>query len=192
MPQAILICKSQVDLVGLGDTPLRHSPPDLRSAMCLYTFIKEPSDLHRSFCDLIFQEFYAAGLAKKDPRQTDIRGLQFLQTRSIDTRGLESGIPNLKPTLKSMHVDKVPRFDARDLCAKFGDVVWAKDVHLDRVCISELKPDDIVEDGQCIGARYRDIVSIPLPGVTWEPRSFEYMRIPHRWATAESPGSDRA
>ena len=192
MPQAILISKSQVDVVGLGDHPLRHSPPDLKSTMSLSTFIKEPSGLFRSFCDLLSREFYAAGLAPKDPRGTDITGLKFLQTKCIDTRGLKSGIPNLKPTLKGMHVDMVPRFDARDLRVKFGDVVWAKDVHLDRVCISELIPDDIVEDGQLIGARYRDIVSIPLPGVTWEPRSFEYMRIPHRWATAESQGSDRA
>ena len=76
------------------------------------------------------------------------------------------------------------------LCEKFKDVVWAKDVHLDRVCISERTPEDIFEDEQCIGTRYHDIASVPLPGVTWEPRSFENLRIPHRWATAEAEGRD--
>ena len=78
------------------------------------------------------------------------------------------------------------------LCEKFKDVVWGKDVHLDRVCISRLGPEVIFEDEQRIGVKYHDIASVPLPGVTWEPRSFEKLRIPHRWATAESQGRDWA
>ena len=192
MPQAILTSKPQVDLVGLGDSPFRRSPSDLRSAMCLYTFIKDPLGLMQSFCSCLSQEFFAAGLAKNNPIQADHGGLQFCQTKVIDTRGLKSGIPKTKPSQKHLGIDLSPRFDARDLLEKFRDVVWAKDVHLDRVCISELVPSNIFEHGQVIGVRHRDIVSIPLPGVTWEPRSFEYLRIPHRWATAESQGRDRA
>lgn len=79
-----------------------------------------------------------------------------------------------------------------DLCEKFKDVVWAKGIHLDRVCISKLGPEDIFEDDQCIGKRFHDIASVPLPGVTWEPRSFETLRIPHRWATAETLGMNGA
>lgn len=127
-----------------------------------------------------------------DPLQRHLGGVQYGHAKFIDTRGLRSGIPKTKPTQKHLGQDVAPRIDAGDLCEKFGDVVWAKDVHLDRVCISELNPENILEDGQCIGVRYPDIVSIPLPGVTWEPRSFEYLRIPQRWATAESQGRDRA
>ena len=195
MPQAILTSKPQVDLVGLGDSPLRRSPADLRSAMYLFTFIKEPSGLFPLFCSYLAREFFAAGLAKRNPMQTEHlshEGLRFGQSKCISTIGLNSGIPKLKPKLKHLGFDMVPRFDAGDLCEKFGDVVWAKDVHLDRVCISENKPESIFEDGQRIGAKYRDIVSIPLPGVTWEPRSFEYLRVPHRWATGESQGRDPA
>ena len=192
MPQVILTSKPQVDLVGLGESPFRRSPPDFRSVICLYTFIKDPLDLMRSFCSCLSREFFAAGLAKKNPIQVDYGGLPLCQAKVIDTRGIKSGIINIKPTLKHLGQDLAPRFDARDLLEKFRDVVWAKDVHLDRVCISEIVPEDIFEDGQVIGIRHRDIVSIPLPGVTWEPRSFEYLRIPHRWATAESQGRDRA
>ena len=160
--------------------------------MALSTFIKGPSGLFLSFCRCLSREFLAAGLAKKNPIEKDRGGLEFGQTQCINTKGLKSGIPNTKPSLKHFSVDMRPRFDARDLCEKFGDVVWAKNVHLDRVCISELMPEELFEDGQCIGVKYRDIVSIPLPGVTWEPRSFEYLRIPHRWATGESQGRDSA
>ena len=146
--------------------------------MNLFTFIKDPSGLFQSFCSCLAQEFYATGLGKKNPLQTDSRRLQYSQVKVIDTNGLKSGIPKTKPTLKHMGLDLVPRFDAGGLCEKFGDVVWARDVHLDRVCISELIPEKILEDEQCIGINFRDIVSIPLPGVTWEPRSFEYLRIP--------------
>ena len=158
--------------------------------MTLYTNIKGPSGLFQSFCSCLFQEFFAAGLAKKVPFQRHLEGSAFDQAKLIDTRGLDSGIPNTKSTLKHLGQSRAPRIDARDLLEKFGDVVWARDVHLDRVCISELTPEDIVEDGQIVGKRYRDVLSIPLPGVTWEPRSFEYLRIPHRWAPAESQGRD--
>ena len=192
MPQAILTREPQVDLVGLGVSPVRQHLHDIRRALSLVTFIKEPSGLFQSFCNCLLREFSAAGLAKRDPKQIDLGGLNFLQTRVIDTRGLKSGIPKTKPTLKHFGADMAPRFDARDPCEKFGDVVWAKDVHLDRVCISEITPEYVLEDGQVIGNRYHDIVSIPLPGVTWKPRSFEYLRIPHRWPRAGSPGMDRA
>lgn len=160
--------------------------------MFLHTFIKEPVGLMRPFCSYLSREFFAAGLARKNPMMTDSGTLQFCQTKALDTKGLRSGIPNTKPTLKYLGTDLAPRFDAEGLCEKFGNVVWAKDVHLDRVGISERIPEEIFEDGQVVGQRYHDIVSIPLPGVTWEPRSFEYMRIPHRWATAESQGRIRA
>ena len=179
-------------MVGLGHSPLRHGPSDSRSTINLFTFIAEPSGLFRSFCTYLAREFYASGLAKEVPVAREREGLEFCQAKIIDSRGLRSGIPNNKPTLKHLGRDITPRFNARNLCDKFGDVVWAKDVHLDRVCISEITPDDVFEDGQVIGVKYRDIVSIPLPGVTWEPRPFECMRIPYQWPTAERQGMDRA
>ncbi len=183
----------KVDLVGLGDSVFRnHLPQGLDNLMRLYTFIKEPTDLLQSFCNVLSQKFMDAGFERRNPIHRPLGSRQFRQIRVIDTKGLSSGVLNTKPTLRHLHQHRVPRFDARDLCEKFKDIVWAKGVHLDRVCISELKPKDIAEDGQRVGTQYHDIVRIPLPGVTWEPRSFEYLRIPHRWATAETQGRDRA
>ena len=176
-------------MVGLNDSVLHTRPRDLESLMRLYTFIKEPTDILSSFCNGIYREFKDTGLERRNPHH---RVRVSSQMRVIDTTGLSSGVLNDKPSLKHLRLDRSPRFDARDICEKFKDIVWAKGVHLDRVCISELTPEEIYEDGQTIGYKHRDLVSIPLPGVTWEPRSFEYLRIPHRWATAESQGRNRA
>ena len=134
------------------------------------------------------QEFLDAGLERRGSLEANRESCAFLQTRAIDTKGLSSEIPNIKSMQTYGRPYRVPRFDARELCEKYKDIVWAKGVHLDRVCISERGPEDIFEDEQCVGKRYRDIASVPLPGVTWEPRSFEYLRIPHRWATWATAG----
>ena len=192
LKEAMLTPNWQVDLVGLGESLFRQTPSDLKNKICLYTFIKEPTGVLNSFCRALSQEFSAAGLERRDPIENDVQLPRFRQTRAVETKGLRSGIPRTKPPVKHRKFDIAPRFDARGICEKFKDVVWAKDVHLDRVCISEMGKEPVKEDGQTIGFNYRDIVSIPLPGVTWEPRSFEYLRLPHRWATAETQGRDRA
>ncbi len=133
-----------------------------------------------------------AGFVREDFFQRDRDGRELLQVKVINTKGLSSRFLNTKPTLKHAKVSRAPRFDARGICEKYKKVVWGKGVHLDRVCISEVSSqEDIMEDGQCVGSRPHDIASVPLPGVTWEPRSFEYLRIPRRWDTAESQDGGR-
>ena len=176
----------QVDLIGIGDSTYQRIPRDLKSALALLTFIKDPAGLLAPFCKALALEFRDAGLWRNDPLVRDPH-FRFDQTKIVDTRLLRSEIPNSKPSLRRYKLFQCPRFDARDLCEKFKDLVLAKNVHLDRVCISEIGAEDIFEEGQRIGMRHRDIISIPLPGVTWEPRPFERMEIPHRWNTAENP-----
>ncbi len=179
-------------MVGLGDSVHQNRPRDLENLMRLYTFIKEPTGILQSFCNCISRKYMDAGLERRDPLQ-GYGELPIYQTRVIDTTGLNSGVFNTKPSLKHLKQDMRPKIDARDIIKKFKDIAWAKGVHLDRVCISAVKPKTIYENGQQVGVKFHDIVSIPLPGVTWEPRSFEYLRIPHhRWATAETQGRDRA
>lgn len=175
-----------MDLLGLGDSVFRHKPSSLKHAIALYAFIKDPSGLLQTFCRNLRQEFVEAGLGREDPREIRLMDHEFCQIRVIDTKGLSSGIPNNKPTLKHLKKDMLPRFDARDMCVKFKDIVWGKSIHLDRVCIGEFNPQEIFEDGEKVGYRYHDIASVPLPGVTWEPRPFEYLRLPHGHAASGS------
>lgn len=102
-----------VDLVGLGDGVFRHKPSNLQSMMTMYAFIKEPLGILEPFCAGILQNFLDAGLARRDPLQVYQEGFgEFLQARVITTKGLKSGIPNKKPTLEHLKVDRAPRFDA--------------------------------------------------------------------------------
>lgn len=160
--------------------------------MYLYTFIKDPKGVLDSFCKALSQAFSAAGLERRNGRvaNTDAPP-NFRQALAITTKGLKSGIPKTKPTQKHLKTDMIPRFDGRGICEKFKDVVWARDVHLDRVCISEMNPDKIMEGDQKIGVRYRDLVSIPLPGVIGEPQSCEHLRIPHHTPDWQTLGRDR-
>ncbi len=133
-----------------------------------------------------------AGLRREGPFWRNLGARELSQVKVITTRGLSSGFLNKKPTLKHAKVGLAPRFDARGICEKYKDIVWGKGVHLDRVCISEVSSnEDVMEDGQRVGYRFHDIASVPLPGVTWEPRPFEYLRVPRRWATAESQDGGR-
>ena len=167
-----------MDLVGLGASRTRstseHSEVHIKNAMCLYAYIEEPMGLLLSLCRGLSQHFPDADLERRDPSQRDRGGLEYFQTRVIDTKGLKSELNSSKPSQKKMKRSLVPRFDARDLCVKYKDVIWAKNVHLDRVCISEIGVYNSYEDEECVGVRYNDIASVSLPGVTWEPRPFEY------------------
>lgn len=104
-----------VDLVGIGESVFRHTPSRLEKTMRLYTFIREPVGLLESFCTAISQKFFDAGLEKRDPlqNQNNQKSIRFVQAAVIDTKGLRSGIPKTKPTLRHLgRLDKAPRFDA--------------------------------------------------------------------------------
>ena len=182
-----MIRNVQVDLVGLGGSrigsPVSRTPTSVETATRLYTYIEEPMGLLPSFCTALSQEFSDAGLERRDPSHTDRLESRFGQVRVLDTKQLnrnnESSPRNLKPLRRG--------FDLRGLREKYKDVVWAQHVHLDRVCISEIGPARMYEGDECVGFKYTDLASVPLPGVTWEPRQFESLRLPHRSKTKDAP-----
>lgn len=178
-------------MVGLGESVNRKGPSTPWNVQFLYTSVKEPTGLLQWLCRGISEEFFAAGLEIREKWHKDVGHRAFCQTKVMDAPGLGSRALTFDPTLQCMVRRRAPRFDARALIEKFNDVVWAKGVHLDRVCISELCPRDIIRAGECTGVGFHDIVSIPLPNVT-RYRSFERLRLPSRRSTAESQESDRA
>lgn len=180
-----------MDLVGLGESVNRHGPSTPWDVQFLYTSVKEPTGLLQWLCRGISQEFFAAGLEIREKWYKDLGDRAFSQVKVMDQPALGSRALSFDPTLKYMVRRRAPPFDARALFEKFNDVVWAKGVHLDRVCISELWPRDIIRAGECIGVGFHDIVSIPLPSVI-RYRHFERLRLPSRPSTAESQESDRA
>ena len=181
-----------MNLVGLGESVKRHGPSTPWDVEFLYTTVKEPTGLLQWLCRGISQEFFAAGLEKRDNYYMDVGDRAFSQAKVMNAPGLGSRALAFDPTLKGMVRRKAPPFDARAICEKFNDVVWAKGVHLDRICISEIGAKDVIRAGECIGKMFHDIVSIPLPSVTREPRQYESLRLPFQRSTAERQESDRA
>lgn len=180
-----------MDLVGLGESINRHGPSTPWDVQFLYTFVKEPTGFLQWLCRSISQEFFAAGLEIREKWYKDLGDYAFAQVKVMDKPGLNSRNLSFDPTLGYMVKRRGPPFDARALLEKFNDVVWAKGVHLDRVCISELWPRDIIRAGECVGVGFHDIVTIPLPNVT-RYRNYEELRLPSRRSTVESQESDRA
>ena len=79
----------------------------------------------------------------------------------MDTRYILSKSVDVNPTL-----EKQPTFDARDLVVKYRDHVWDQNIPLERLRISRNELQDITRRGTVIGQGYREIASIPLPGVS--------------------------
>lgn len=66
------------------------------------------------------------------------------------------------------------RFDARPVLASYNDSVWAKDISLERLCISDTKMKGIMDTETSKGRWYPERMSVPLPDVSdsVRPRRF--------------------
>ena len=82
------------------------------------------------------------------------------------TVGIMSSYQLQTKTHVSKELDRSLRlFDVRQLCDENQDIVWAKNVCLEKICLSEIALKDFYENGQVIArAAYRDLASIALPG----------------------------
>lgn len=83
----------------------------------------------------------------------------------MNLKWFPTDVSNDKITLRGKGLVKSPKFDASDLVQKYKDFEWATEFPLERLCISELGLKDFRKDGELIRTGYRDIASVPLPGV---------------------------
>ena len=74
-------------------------------------------------------------------------------------------VVNQKTTLRGKGYVLTPKFDASDLVQKYKDFEWTTEFPLERLCISELGLKAFRKDGELVRTGYRDIASVPLPGV---------------------------
>lgn len=99
----------------------------------------------------------------------------------MTTIHLSSNEVNTKPTLKEYKLLRIPLFDAKDLYEKYQDFVWAENIPLERICLTELYLSDFMKKGEVVGTGYRSLSSIPLPGasdevIPWEDPEVHYVR----------------
>ena len=73
-------------------------------------------------------------------------------------------------TVTSKSKNRTVKFNARLLCDRYKDIVLAKSVRLEQICISQIGLRDYYDKGQCVArAVYRDIASVALPGFPAPP-----------------------
>ncbi|KAL8683900.1 MAG: hypothetical protein Q9186_000111 [Xanthomendoza sp. 1 TL-2023] len=138
----------------------------LRDIQLMYTPIRNQGSVESvpflwTFRSLVLEHFLTTDLVPVVTSQTDRLGVNIMATRYLST-----DIPVQKPTLRGRGFRRRPSFDASDLFQKYQHFEWTGQFGLERLCISELGLKDFSKDGQVVRTGYRDIASVPLPGVS--------------------------
>ena len=105
--------------------------------------------------------------AKYQSKRTMVKGQPNDLTFSI----MSSYLLQAKAHASKAENRTVKRFDVRQLCDRYQDIVWAKNVLLEKICLSEIAAKDMYgHKRQLVGrAVYRDIASVALPGAPASP-----------------------
>lgn len=83
----------------------------------------------------------------------------------MQTKVIASDVRNEKPSLRRLRPYRCPHFDASKLHVKYEDFPWTTEFPLERMCISEFRLRDVWKGGSFVRTAFRDIASVPLPGV---------------------------
>ena len=149
-----------IALYGLLDLS-RQSPHYPKEAKALICHVKEVHPFLVDFSSRIGDIFAANGLVPVISPMDDPLKVSIMRTRFIP-----SDVPNLKPSLRKLQPLRSPVFDASDLHAKYRDHPWTTEFPLERMCISEYCLRDVWKRGKFVRTAFKDIVSVPLPGVS--------------------------
>ena len=125
--------------------------------MRFYSRVEDPTNALQMFSQEDRSTLREKGLLKLDPLQT----YQMpLQARVISTDRL----PRDPAMSKHQKWPLKQRFDATDIHRKYKEVVLMKDVQLQELHISEIGLKKVLYENVVV-AGYRNIASVPLPGI---------------------------
>ena len=97
-----------------------------------------------------------------------VLGVSIMQTKVI-----ASDVRNEKPSLRGLRTYRYPLFDASKLHVNYEDYPWTTEFPLERMCISEFRLRDVWKGGNFVRTAFRDIASVPLPGVSQDALSIQ-------------------
>ncbi len=83
----------------------------------------------------------------------------------MDCSYLHTDELNTRPELEGRGRYRSPRFDASDVHLQYANFPFTNDFPLETLCISEVGLKDVYVKGEKISTGYRDIASVPFPGV---------------------------
>lgn len=149
----------RVSLYGLDENAAR--PASSKGTLRLACGIREPYPFLTNFHSLVNTTFQSNG-----PMPSFRRSGGQLSVRIMDLRYSKTDIAHEKITLRGKGYVVSPKFDASDLYQKYKDFSWTTEFPLERLCISEPGIKDFRKNGKLVRTGYRDIASVPLPGVS--------------------------
>lgn len=123
--------------------------------------VKEAHPFLVDFSSRIRDIFAANGLIPIISPMVDPLRVPIMRTNII-----RSDVPNDKRPLRELQRYNAPVFDASDLHAKYRNHPWTTEFPLERLCISEFRLRDVWKHGKFVRTALKDIVSVPLPGVS--------------------------
>lgn len=152
-----------VSVSGIIDNHVLH---DCRR---LHALIIDHTGILGAFAETIREKFVSADLIRI-PYWVHSSRLP-LHTNILDSKRLQTKVVNQKPSIVSklsnsgQFVYRLASFDLRPLYPKFQTISWTSDFPLARLSLTEMTPFDMIKDGRKIGRGYREVASVPLPGI---------------------------
>ena len=119
------------------------------------------------FCHALKLHFARAGLVRFNVNETRrLEEINETYTPVFSTGYLASDKDNTNPRLLARGIKcKMSRkFDATEICSKYKEITWAKDIQLEKLSICRMGILNIYKGGKCVGQGYEEIASVPLPG----------------------------
>ena len=161
----------KVSLRGLEAPGNRAS---VRNATALYGRVEgnEKALLHlRDQISQLFVEYQSKQVLTGPKFKTvefSVMSTHFLQSKSSARKGMKG---------------PVKRFDVHKLCNRYKDIVWAENVPLEKICLSEMAARDFYANGQIVHrAVCRDVASVALPGAPALPLEVRKIGLTYSFA----------
>jgi len=140
-----------VSLTGLQGM---HNPA---KTSILYTSPGDPTFRLRRFCEALCNQFISEGFLVPDKRPLLLHAtiVNTLYAKGSRNRPRDSG--------HGKNNRGVGKFDATALLKEFGAYEWAKDIHIEKVCICQMGAKKEVVDEVVVNEEYLEAASAVLP-----------------------------
>lgn len=117
------------------------------------------------FRNIIIDTFVVGGFVQAYSEQDLIWDQPPTQKMMNVDPTLRTDVPNDKYSTGGEILYRSPNVDVAELHTKYKDFPWTQQFPLERLCITESGLKDVWKKRKFIRTGYRDIASIPLPGV---------------------------
>ena len=141
----------------------------LDDCMILWAPVIDHANVLSTFCYIITLSFWHAGLLRLNPDQLDrLKSPREPYTNLIATRYMDSNEVNYNPELVSEGNYRTMRlrFNATGLWREYFDFPWARNFQLEKLSICEMGLKNIYNKGKLVGAGYKEVANVPLPGAS--------------------------